>query len=64
MLSLNITMIGSPIHLIARLLIGLLHVCIVKWNTVLRHFWKSFQMAIYEHYNSCVKTLIFVVALR
>ena len=43
----NFSMIGSPIHLIARLLINwIAYVCIVEWNTVLSHLSKLFQMAL------------------
>ena len=36
----------GPIHLIARLLINWICVWLVKWNTILSHLWKLFQMAL------------------
>ena len=67
----------GPIHLIARSLINWICVCMVKWNTILSHLWKFFQMAlmkekiigptslnIYKPDNSFCQNLDFVVALR
>ena len=41
----------GPIHLIARLLINWICVWIVKWNTILSHLWKLFQMALMKEKN-------------
>ena len=75
MLSLNVSMIGSPIYSIARLLINWIAICMyIQMECCLSHLWKLFQMAlmeekntgptplnIYKHDNSFAKTLIFVV---
>ena len=79
MLSLNFFMIGSPIHLIARLLINWIAMCMYS---KMEYCFKSplkiisnglnerkkmigpTSLNIYKHDNSYVKTLIFVVALR
>ena len=79
MLNLNFSTIGFPIHLIARLLIKWIAMCMYSqmeycFKSPLKIISNSLNerkkiieptsLNIYKHDNSYVRTLIFVVALR
>ena len=79
MLSLNFSMIWSPVHLIAKLLINWIAMCMYSeieycFKSPLKMISNGLNqrkknigptsLKIYKHDNSYVKTLIFVVALR